>query len=49
VIDALERLRAEELVVGVISHVPELAQRIQTGLEVHQEGGRSRITSIAVV
>ncbi|MGO9954461.1 MAG: AAA family ATPase [Solirubrobacteraceae bacterium] len=47
VIDALERLRAEELVVGVISHVPELAQRIQSGLEVHQDGGRSRITAIA--
>jgi exonuclease SbcC len=49
VIDALERLRAEELVVGVISHVPELAQRIQSGLEVHQDGGRSRITAIAVI
>jgi DNA repair protein SbcC/Rad50 len=43
VIDALERLRAEELVVGVISHVPELAQRIQNGLEVRQVDGRSRI------
>jgi exonuclease SbcC len=48
VIDALERLRAEELVVGVISHVPELAQRIQSGLEVHQDGGRSRITTVGV-
>ncbi|MGO9960906.1 MAG: AAA family ATPase [Solirubrobacteraceae bacterium] len=46
VIDALERLRAEELIVGVISHVPELAQRIQSGLEVHQDGGRSRITVV---
>ena len=44
VIDALERLRAEELVVGVISHVPELAQRIQSGLSVQQVDGRSRIT-----
>lgn len=43
VIDALERLRAEELVVGVISHVPELALRIQSGLEVRQIDGRSRI------
>lgn len=49
VIDALERLRAEELVVGVISHVPELAQRIQSGLEVHQDAGRSRITAISVI
>lgn len=45
VIDALERLRAEDLVVGVISHVPELAQRIQTGLEVQQHDGRSRIVA----
>jgi len=43
VIDALERLRAEELMVGVISHVPELAQRIQSGLTVQEVDGRSRI------
>jgi exonuclease SbcC len=43
VIDALERLRADELIVGVISHVPELAQRVRSGLEVRKEGGRSRI------
>jgi len=43
VIDALERLRADDLVVGVISHVPELAQRIQTGLEVRKEEGRSTV------
>jgi exonuclease SbcC len=43
VIDALERLRAEDLIVGVISHVPELAQRIQSGLEVRQVDGHSRI------
>lgn len=43
VIDALERLRAEELLVGVISHVPELAERLGTGLEVRKEEGRSRI------
>lgn len=43
VIDALERLRADDLVVGVISHVPELAQRVRSGLEVRKEDGRSRI------
>jgi exonuclease SbcC len=43
VIDALERLRADDLVVGVISHVPELAQRIRTGLEVQKDEGRSKI------
>ena len=43
VIDALERLRADELVVGVISHVPELADRIKVGLEVRTEAGRSRV------
>ncbi len=43
VIDALERLRAEDLIVGVISHVPELAQRIQSGLEVRQVDGHSQI------
>jgi exonuclease SbcC len=43
VIDALERLRADDLIVGVISHVPELAQRVRSGLEVRKEDGRSRI------
>lgn len=46
VIDALERLRADELVVGVISHVPELAQRIQSGLSVQQVDGRSHIVPV---
>jgi exonuclease SbcC len=46
VIDALERLRADELVVGVISHVPELAQRIQSGLSVQHVDGRSRIVPV---
>lgn len=44
VIDSLERLRDEELLVGVISHVPTLADRIRSGLEVHKDGGRSTIT-----
>jgi DNA repair protein SbcC/Rad50 len=43
VIDALERLRADDLVVGVISHVPALAERVRAGLEVRKEEGRSRI------
>ena len=45
VIDALERLHAADLVVGVISHVPELAQRIRSNLEVQTEGGRSKIVA----
>ena len=48
VIDALERLRADELVVGVISHVPELAQRIQSGLTVQEVDGHSRIVPTGV-
>ena len=48
VIDALERLRAEDLVVGVISHVPELAQRIQSGLTVQEVDGHSRIVPTGV-
>jgi len=44
VIDALERLRAEELLVGVISHVPVLAERIRSGLEVRTDQGHSTIT-----
>lgn len=41
VIDALERLRAADLLVGVISHVPVLAQRVRAGLEVHKVDGGS--------
>jgi exonuclease SbcC len=47
VIDALERLREDDLVVGVISHVPELAARIRVGLEVRTEDGRSRVLASA--
>ena len=43
VIDALERLREDELLVGVISHVPSLADRIRSGLEVRKDSGRSTI------
>ena len=48
VIEALERLRADDLVVGVISHVPELAQRIQSGLTVQEVDGHSRIVPTGV-
>ncbi len=41
VIDALERLREADLLVGVISHVPELAERVGVGLQVRKEGNRS--------
>lgn len=47
VIDALERLREDDLLVGVISHVPMLAQRVRAGLEVQKEEGRSRVIQAA--
>jgi DNA repair exonuclease SbcCD ATPase subunit len=43
VIDALERLRDAQLIVGVISHVPEVAARIGEGLEVRRDGSRGVI------
>ena len=44
VLDALERLREGERMVGVISHVDELAQRIPRGLVVKKNGGISTIS-----
>ena len=44
VLDALERLREGERMVGVISHVDELAQRIPQGLVVKKNGGVSTIS-----
>ena len=41
VIDALERLREDDLLIGVISHVPALAERIGVGLQVRKDGNRS--------
>ena len=41
VIDALERLREDDLLVGVISHVPALAERVHAGLRVQKDGNRS--------
>ena len=43
VIDALERLREGNLMVGVITHVPALAERIRVGLRVQKNGNRSRV------
>jgi DNA repair protein SbcC/Rad50 len=44
VLDALERLREGERMVGVISHVGELAQRIPQGLTVTKNGSISTIS-----
>ena len=43
VVDALERLREGNLLVGVISHVPLLSQRIRAGLTVEKAGGWSTV------
>lgn len=43
VLDALERLQRGDRMVGVITHVPELAERIPMGLLVEKNGGSSRI------
>lgn len=43
VVDALERLRDGDRMVGVITHVPTLAERIPSGLLVEKNGGSSRI------
>jgi exonuclease SbcC len=43
VLDALERLREGERMVGVISHVGELAQRIPQGLVVSRNGAASTV------
>jgi len=44
VVDALERLREGERMVGVISHVAALAERIPGGLLVAKNGGVSTVT-----
>lgn len=43
-VDALERLAEEHRMIGVISHVPALAERIQAGLDVRKVGVSSTIT-----
>lgn len=41
VIDALERLQEGELMVGVITHVPALAERIKVGVRIEKDQGKS--------
>ncbi len=43
VVEALERLREGERMVGIITHVPTLADRIPAGLVVDKRGASSRI------
>jgi DNA repair exonuclease SbcCD ATPase subunit len=43
VVDALERLRETDRLVGIITHVPSLAERIPSGLVIAKNGGSSRI------
>lgn len=45
VVDALERLREGERMIGVISHVAALADRIPGGLVVAKNGGLSTVTA----
>ncbi|MEQ8329365.1 MAG: SbcC/MukB-like Walker B domain-containing protein [Longimicrobiales bacterium] len=40
-VEAMERLRKGERMVGVITHVPALAERIPTGITVEKHGGGS--------
>ena len=48
VIDALESLRSEERLVGIITHVPELARRIECRIEVEKspQGSRVRVAGV---
>ncbi len=43
VIDALERLRESKLMIGVITHVPALAQRIRVGIRVEKDQNKSTV------
>jgi exonuclease SbcC len=43
VVDTLERLRESDRMIGVITHVPSLADRIPDGLAVQKNGSSSRI------
>jgi DNA repair protein SbcC/Rad50 len=44
VVDALERLREGDRMVGVITHVPTLAERIIAGLSIEKNGSSSRVS-----
>ena len=46
VINAIEGLREEGRMVGVITHVPELAEKMSTRIEVHKAQGGSTITVV---
>ena len=48
VIGALEGLRSQERVVGVITHVPELAKRIECRIEVEKSPAGSSLTVVGV-
>lgn len=43
VIDALERLRESDLMVGVITHVSALAERIRVGIRIEKEENKSTV------
>ncbi len=43
VIEALERLRDSDRMVGIITHVAALAERIPDGLAVERVGNASRV------
>lgn len=47
VIDALERLRESNLMVGVITHVPLLAERIRVGIRVEKGQNKSSVMDAA--
>jgi exonuclease SbcC len=47
VIDALERLREGDLMVGVITHVPALAERIRVGIRVEKGRNQSEVSVAA--
>jgi exonuclease SbcC len=47
VIDALERLREGNLMVGVISHVPALAERIRVGVRIEKGRNQSEVVLAA--
>jgi DNA repair exonuclease SbcCD ATPase subunit len=42
-IDALEQLQAATTMVGVITHLPQMADRLPQGVEVVKESAGSRI------
>lgn len=47
VAEALEQLRASHRMIGVITHLPQLANRLPTQIRVIKDMGRSRIETVA--